>query len=79
MPNPTREVKRNGLATKTGLGGTGALVALALADALAGEKVDGDTRTALTGAVVLAVVTMAGKYAQAVAEILARRNQETNR
>jgi hypothetical protein len=67
------EVKRNGLATKTGAGGTIGLTLVAVIDAIVTGGIDADTRTALIGALVLAVSTMLGKYAQAVAEILSRR------
>jgi hypothetical protein len=70
-PSPPAPIA-HGTATKLGLGGTGALVATALVDALAGNGVDADTRRAITGAIVLAVVTMLIRAAQAIAVELAR-------
>jgi hypothetical protein len=69
-----QEVARNGVATKLGATGTAGLVAAAIVDAITTGHVDADTRQAVAGAVLLAAVTMIGKYGQAVAAILAERN-----
>lgn len=68
--DPAAEAARHGLATKLGVGGTGALVTAAIVDAVTTGKVDSDTRAALISAVALTVVTMLGKYGQAIAAIV---------
>lgn len=66
------EARRHGLATKLGAGGASALVTAAIVDAIVSGHVDADTTRAALGAVVMALVVMVGKYAQAVAAIVAQ-------
>lgn len=62
----------HGSASLTGYGGAAALAAAAIADVIAGNGVDADSRAALFGAVALAAVTMLGRFAQAVAAEMRR-------
>lgn len=77
-PSPPAKIDR-GIATNVGLGGIAGSVAAAIADALVTGKLDADAYRFLRLALILAVVVIVCRSAQAIAVELVRGRQADDR